>query len=105
MGSAFSCVVGGLLTFLAEPEKIVLYCVVYCVTQFVENQFLYPHVVGSSVGLPPLLTLIAVTVGGRLMGLVGMVFSIPLAAVIYTIYQEHTQFCLYHRGYKPADPE
>lgn len=105
VGSAFSFVVGGLLTFLAEPEKIILYCVVYCVTQFVENQFLYPHVVGSSVGLPPLLTLIAVTVGGRLMGLVGMVFSIPLTAVIYTIYQEHTQFRLYRRGYKPPEPE
>lgn len=103
VGATFSWLIGGLLTFLAAPERFLVYCVVYCVTQFVENQFIYPHVVGTSVGIPPLLTLIAVVIGGRLMGFFGMIFCIPLAGVLYTIYQENTQKRLVLRGYRPAD--
>ena len=55
--------------------------IVYSVTQFVENQFIYPRVVGGSVGLPPLYTLIAAMIGGKLFGIIGIIFFIPLAAV------------------------
>ena len=50
----------------------------------------YPHVVGSSVGLSPLWTLVAVLIGGKLMGLFGMIFFIPLAAVLYELVKENT---------------
>ena len=53
--------------------------------QFIENQFIYPHVVGTSVGLAPLWTLIAALLGGKLFGLAGMVFFIPLTAVVYQL--------------------
>ena len=46
-----SCAIGMLLTLLAEPNKVILCLIVYQAAQFVENQFIYPHVVGSSVGL------------------------------------------------------
>ena len=62
--------------------------VVYQVVQFIENQFIYPHVVGSSVGLSPLWTLVAVLIGGKLFGLVGMIFFIPMVAVIYTLLRD-----------------
>ena len=62
--------------------------IVYQVVQFVENQFIYPHVVGSSVGLSPLWTLVAVLIGGKLFGLVGMIFFIPMVAVIYTLLRD-----------------
>ena len=63
---------------------------VYLVVQFVETQFIYPHVVGNSVGLSALWTLVAALVGGNLLGLVGIIFFIPLTAVIYTLLKEAT---------------
>ena len=62
---------------------------VYVVVQFVENQLIYPHVVGSSVGLPALWTLLAVIIGGKLFGLLGIVFFIPLTAVLYALLREN----------------
>ena len=53
-----------------------------------ENQFIYPRVVGSSVGLPPLYTLIAAMIGGKLFGILGIIFFIPLTAVIIQIIKE-----------------
>jgi predicted PurR-regulated permease PerM len=65
--------------------------IVYLAVQFIENQFIYPHVVGNSVGLPPLFTLLAVMLGGKLLGLLGMIFFIPLMAVVYALVREDLQ--------------
>ena len=77
IGALASCAIGVLLTLLAQPEKALLCLIVYQAVQFTENQFIYPHVVGSSVGLAPLWTLLAALLGGKLFGLVGIVFFIP----------------------------
>ena len=82
IGAFASCPIGVLLTLLAAPEKAILCFLVYQVVQFIENQFIYPHVVGGSVGLSPLWTLLAALLGGKLFGIIGIVFFIPLAAVI-----------------------
>ena len=82
--------IGVLLTLLAQPEKALLCLIVYQAVQFTENQFIYPHVVGSSVGLAPLWTLLAALLGGKLFGLVGIVFFIPLTAVVLQLVHEHT---------------
>ena len=82
IGAFASCLIGVLLTLMAVPEKVILCFIVYQMVQFIENQFIYPHVVGSSVGLSPLWTLLAALLGGKLFGIIGIVFFIPLAAVI-----------------------
>lgn len=82
IGAFASCLIGMLLTLMAVPEKAILCFIVYQMVQFIENQFIYPHVVGSSVGLSPLWTLLATLLGGKLFGIIGIVFFIPLAAVI-----------------------
>ena len=66
IGATVSCIIAVILTLLAEPHKALLCLIVYLVVQFIETQFIYPHVVGSSVGLSPLWTLMAVMVGGKL---------------------------------------
>ena len=81
VGAFASCVIAALLTLLAAPSKVLLCIIVYQAVQFIENQFIYPHVVGNSVGLSPLWTLVAAVLGGKLFGLAGMVFFIPLTAV------------------------
>ena len=88
IGAFCACGIGALLTLLAEPSKVIVCIIVYLVVQFIENQFIYPNVVGSSVGLSPLWTLIAVFVGGKLFGLLGMILFIPLAAVLYILVRE-----------------
>ena len=82
IGAFASCLIGVLLTLMAVPEKAILCFIVYQMVQFIENQFIYPHVVGGSGGLSPLWTLLAALLGGKLFGIIGIVFFIPLAAVI-----------------------
>lgn len=85
VGAFASCLIAALLTLLAAPSKVLLCIIVYQAVQFIENQFIYPHVVGNSVGLAPLWTLVAAVLGGKLFGLAGMVFFIPLTAVVYQL--------------------
>ena len=56
-----------------------------CIRDRIEGNFIYPHVVGNSVGLPSIWVLVAVTVGGSTMGVLGMLINIPLFSVIYTL--------------------
>ncbi|EEA91165.1 AI-2E family transporter, partial [Collinsella stercoris] len=90
VGAFASCAIGAFLTLLASPEHAPLCVIVYLAVQFIENQFIYPHVVGSSVGLSALWTLIAALVGGKLFGIVGIVFFIPIVAVLYELFRQWT---------------
>ena len=103
VGAFSSCAIGALLTLLAEPEKTILCIIVYQAVQFVENQFIYPHVVGGSVGLAPIWTLVAALLGGQLFGLVGIIFFIPLTAVIYQLIGQGTNRRLAAKGRSTAD--
>ena len=60
----------------------------FLVIQQIEGNLIYPHVVGSSVGLPSIWVLAAVTLGGKLMGVVGMLFFIPLCSVLYALFRD-----------------
>jgi len=88
VGAFLSLFFGAVLVLMTEPAKILWCIVVYMAVQFIENQFIYPHVVGGSVGLSPLWTLIAALIGGKLFGLTGIIFFIPLAAVLYTLLRD-----------------
>lgn len=90
VGAFLSGASGVVLTLLADPVKTPICLVVYLATQFIENQFIYPRVVGGSVGLAPMWALLAAIVGGKLFGVVGIVFFIPLASVIYTLVRDDT---------------
>jgi len=59
------------------------------VLQQVEGNLIYPHVVGSSVGLPSIWVLAAVSVGGSLMGVAGMILFIPLTSVAYSLFRDY----------------
>lgn len=103
IGALLSCMIGAFLVLLTDPSKVLICIIVYLAVQFVESQFIYPHVVGTSVGLDPLWTLIAVLVGGNLLGLFGMIFFIPLTAVIFQLIREHTNRVLEEKQLKEAD--
>ena len=103
VGAALSCAAAAVLTLLVAPQKVIICVVVYLVTQFIENQFIYPRVVGGSVGLAPMWTLVAALIGGKLFGVVGIVFFIPLASVVYTLVREDTYRRLARGGEDAAD--
>jgi len=88
IGAFISCGFGVILCLMVNPQKAFICVIVYLAVQFIETQFIYPRVVGGSVGLSPLWTLIAVLIGGKLFGLVGMIFFIPLVSVAYILVKE-----------------
>ncbi len=93
VGAFIGCAVGAFLILMVSPMQALIFVVMFLILQQVEGNLIYPHVVGSSVGLPSIWVLFAVTIGGSLMGVVGMLLFIPLTSVIYTLFREF----VYHR--------
>ena len=87
VGAFIGCVVGALLILMVDPVKALVFVILFLVLQQVEGNLIYPHVVGSSVGLPSIWVLCAVTLGGSLMGIVGMLVFIPLCSVFYALFR------------------
>lgn len=88
-GAFIGCVLGCLLIFMVSPKQAILFILVFLILQQIEGNLIYPHVVGSSVGLPSIWVLAAVTIGGNLLGIVGMLVFIPLVSVFYTLFREY----------------
>ena len=84
-GALIAMMIGIVLIGIINPLQAVLFVVVFQVVQQIEGNFIYPRVVGKSVGLSPMWTLLAITVGGNLFGVVGMLVGLPLASVIYSL--------------------
>ena len=87
-GAFIGCAVGSFLIFMVSPKQAIIFIIVFLVLQHIEGNLNYPHVVGESVGLPSIWVLAAVTIGGNLMGIVGMLVFIPLLSVVYTIFRK-----------------
>ena len=104
-GAFFGCIVSALLILMVEPQKALWFVIMFLILQQVEGNLIYPHVVGSAVGLPSLWVLVAVTVGGSMFGILGMLFFIPLASVLYAILRDTVYRRLRRRGRPaPASP-
>jgi len=98
VGAFIGCFVGAFLLLMVSPMQAVFFVVLFLVLQQVEGNFIYPHVVGNSVGLPSIWVLAAVTVGGSLMGVAGMILFIPLTSVAYTLFREFVYKRLKEKG-------
>jgi len=90
VGAFLGCAIGVLLLLMVmSPIRVLWFVVIFLVVQQIENQFVYPKVVGKSVGLPAMWTLLAALLGGKLFGIIGLLFFIPFTSVLYTILQEN----------------
>lgn len=87
-GAFIGCIVGALLILIISPVKALWFIVLFLVLQQVEGNVIYPRVVGSSVGLPSIWVLAAVTLGANVAGVVGILFAIPVCSVIYTLLRQ-----------------
>ena len=90
VGAFIGCAVGALLMLVNDPWQALWFIVLFLVLQQLEGNLIYPHVVGSSVGLPSIWVLAAVSVGGSLMGIVGILLFIPLCSVLYALLRQDT---------------
>lgn len=90
VGAWVGCVVGAFLILVKSPMLAIAFVVMFLVLQLIENNMIYPRVVGNSVGLSGMWVLVAVAIGGDLMGIIGMFLMIPVVSVLYTLLQEIT---------------
>ena len=86
-GAFIGCVIGAFLILMVDPLKALIFVIVFLVLQQIEGNLIYPKVVGASVGLPSIWVLAAVTIGGNVMGVVGMLIFIPIVSVVYTLFR------------------
>lgn len=98
LGAFIGCGIGVLLILMENPLKAVVFVIVFLVLQQIEGNFVYPKVVGSSIGLPSIWVLAAVSIGGSLMGVVGILVFIPLVSVIYTLIKQDVYRRLEQKG-------
>ena len=102
VGAWIGCVLGAFFILVNDPMQATGFVVMFLVIQQIENNLIYPRVVGTSVGLPSMWTLAAVTIGADLMGVAGMVLMIPICSVLYTLLSEYTQDRVKVKGIDPG---
>ena len=98
VGAFIGCGLGAFLLLMVSPMQALIFVAMFLVLQQVEGNLIYPHVVGSSVGLPSIWVLAAVSIGGSLMGVAGMLIFIPLTSVVYTLFRQFVYQRLREKG-------
>lgn len=89
VGAFIGCVAGAFLILVDSPIKAVVFVVLFIVLQQIEGNLIYPRVVGNKVGLPAIWVLMAVSVGGSLFGIPGMLVFIPLVSTFYVLLRDN----------------
>lgn len=87
-GALIAMLIGVVLIAITSPMQAIIFVIVFQIIQQIEGNFIYPRVVGKSVGLSPMWTLLAISVGGNLFGIAGMLIGLPLASIIYALLKE-----------------
>lgn len=90
VGAFVGCILGTFFILVNDPLQALIFVAMFLVLQQIEGNLIYPKVVGTSIGLPGMWVLVAVTIGGDLMGIAGMLIMIPISSVLYTLLREFT---------------
>lgn len=90
VGAFIGCFLGAFFILVNDPVQALIFIAMFLVIQQIEGNLIYPKVVGTSIGLPGMWVLVAVTVGGELMGVAGMLIMIPISSVLYSLLREFT---------------
>ncbi len=101
VGAWVGCALGAFLILVANPMQALWFVIMFVVLQQIENNLIYPRVVGTSIGISGMWVLVAVSVGGELMGVTGMLLMIPLVSVIHVVLRQCADKRLRKRGIDP----
>lgn len=88
IGAFLGAIIGAFMIFTVDPMQALFFLIFLIVLMQIEGNLIYPRVVGNSIGLPGIWVLAAVTVGGGLWGIAGMLIGVPLAATVYKLLRE-----------------
>lgn len=91
VGAWISGIFGFLLIVTVSPIKAIIFVVFIIVLQQLENTFIYPKVVGKVIKIPSMLVLMAITIGGKLFGVIGIILGVPTVSILYIIFNENTE--------------
>ena len=104
-GATFSCIIGAFLVLIEAPFQALWFIVFILVLQQLETNLIYPRVVSTSINLPSMWVLLAVTVGGGIFSIVGMLIAVPITAIAYTLLGEAAHSRLAERGIEIEEDE
>lgn len=104
LGAYIGCIAGVLILLLVHPIDALIFLVFLLCLQQVEGNLIYPRVVGSSIGLPPVWTLFAVLFWGGVLGIPGILIGTPTTAVFYRLFRSSVHTRLREKGVDPKDP-
>lgn len=85
VGAFIGIIIGSVLILSVNPVKVITFIIFVLILQQIEGNLIYPRVVGNSIGLPGMWVLVAVSIGGSICGILGMVLGVPVATIIYTL--------------------
>ena len=86
-GAMIAMFIGVILIMVNDPVQAIWFVVLFQILQQIEGNLIYPKVVGKQVGLPPIWVMLAVIVGGSAFGLIGMLVSVPISSILYTLFK------------------
>jgi len=89
VGAFIGCAIGAFLILMVSPVKALFFVIMFLILQQLEGNLIYPKVVGNSVGLPAIWVLVAVSLGGSMFGVTGMLVFIPLMSTLYALLKEN----------------
>ena len=101
VGAFVGCFLGAFFILVNDPFQALAFIAMFLVLQQIEGNLIYPKVVGTSIGLPGMWVLVAVAVGGDLMGVAGMLIMIPISSVLYSLLRDFTNRRVTERGIDP----
>ncbi len=93
-GAFIGTIIGAFLIFMISPLQALIFVIFILVLQQLEGNLIYPKVVGKSVGLPGIWVLVAVTIGASINGILGMLLSVPIVSIIYSIVATNVRYRL-----------
>lgn len=98
VGAFIGIFIGSILILADMPSKVLVFIVFVLILQQIEGNVIYPKVVGDSVGLPAIWVLVAITIGGAFGGVVGILLSVPVSSILYTLLKEDVILKLKNKG-------
>ena len=90
VGAFISGFIGAIIILAVDPIKAVIFVIFIIVLQQLEGNLIYPHIVGKNIGIPSIWVLVAITIGGSLFGIMGMILGLPVLSIVYAIVIENT---------------
>ena len=104
-GAYIGAILSAFLLVMVSPVRALIFLIFLSILQQIEGNVIYPRVVGTSIGLPGIWVLTAVTVGGGLFGLLGVLLSVPAASVLYTLLKRNVHRRLEEKMPAPEQAE